>query len=407
MSIVLICIIYLYIYIYVLKIIMAEIISVTESELQRAAEALRSGKLVGIPTETVYGLGGNALMDSAVRRIYSVKGRPSSDPLICHTDTVSKAVQMWHPDVDPEVIELARCIGTHIWPGPLTIVCRSHPGLPLSVTGGSGYIGARIPRHPATLRLLSMVDFPVAAPSANTFGHVSPTTAQHVYDDLAQRDPELIILDGGMCAVGIESTVIRIDSSDCVEILRRGYVCISDIQAVIAESHPHTCIKVRDTRSKYSTVEEIMDAPGQLLTHYSPKIPACLLTPASMTLLQGMPESCSAASEWTVCRGKNTLYPMAYTVVIDFGGLLRPLASRCVAYRDLSEHGSAEEACSAVFTALRWCEEDPKAQAVVFPYLSEWSLSANTGLLAAVEDRLFRAASGVTGRLMCESTGKE
>lgn len=372
----------------------------TDESLRRAAEALQRGGLVAIPTETVYGLGGNALDSAAVASIYRVKGRPATDPLICHVDSVTRAMALWDPEADAEALALAQCLGTALWPGPLTIVCKAHPSLPSCVTGGSGFVGARVPRHPLTLRLLALVPFPVAAPSANVFGHVSPTTARHVCDDLAARDPSLLVLDGGSSDIGIESSVVKVCGGGVVEVLRRGRVSVGDLQAALAGSFPTARVEIRDTRSAFRSGAAPMDGPGQMLTHYCPAVPASLLTPA------GVPPLSPGAM--SVHRGAER-WPLAATVVIDFGGALGGYKERCLAYRDLSASGSAERACFDVFDALRWSETVPGATNVVFPLLSEWRHGAaapkggeEEELLAAVEDRLFRAASGVTATLQEE-----
>lgn len=385
------------------------ILEPTEGNLRHAADWLAAGHLVAFPTETVYGLGGNALADDSVKKIYATKGRPATDPLICHMNTLEKAVALWDPEWDPAAIELASSIGSALWPGPLTIVCKAHPNLPASVTGGSGFVGSRIPRHPVALELLGLLDFPLAGPSANTFGHVSPTTPQHVYDDLASRDPSLLILDGGSCAVGIESTVIKVNGVEAIEVLRRGQVTVSKIQETIAAKYPNTRVDIRDTRSKFKGLDQPMDGPGQMLTHYAPGVPCSLVTPASVPATASLSSHANSSSRvakeketiegerWCVQRG-GQMCPMARTVILDYGGTLSRFEDSCLAYRDLSAAGNAGEACSAVFEALRWTERLAGAEAAIFPLLSEWSSAAKTEeekeLLAAVEDRLFRAASG-------------
>ncbi|EPY39055.1 hypothetical protein AGDE_04874 [Angomonas deanei] len=383
---------------------MASIITGSDHDIGIAVRHLTAGKLVAFPTETVYGLGGNALQDDVVKKIYAVKGRPSTDPLICHVDSIEKAVDLWDnskTEENQKTVALAQTIGKKLWPGPITIVMRANSSLPLSVTGGSGFVGARIPNHPLTLKVLGQLSFPLAGPSANTFGHVSPTTAEHVYADLASRDSELLILDGGSCEVGIESTVVKITSCTSIEVLRRGKITINEIQSSIESDVPVT-IEVRDTRSKFKDANTPMDGPGQLLTHYSPGVPAQLVTPASFTLFS------SAKSEDVrdcyICSGSTgEKFPLSSTVVIDFNSVLSTLKNGSCGYCDLSSTGSVTEASKRVFEALRWSEKVEGASNVIFPFLSEWLTPTQTGtpdaqmdldLLAAVEDRLFRAASG-------------
>lgn len=373
---------------------MAKIIGHSFEELSLAADALAQGKLVAIPTETVYGLGGNALMESAAKRIYAVKGRPATDPLICHVDSLDRVRQMWDLKWDKGSVDLACAIGSALWPGPLTIVCKANPCIPDCVTGGSGFVGARIPNNAITLQLLSMVDFPVAAPSANTFGHVSPTTARHVYDDLAPRDPELLIIDGGQCAIGIESTVVKVESKDLALVLRRGRITVSMIHRAIADKFPQTRVEIRDMRVMCGPANAPMVSPGQLLTHYSPRVPSSLLTPGSLAALLA-----DAAAPVYVHRG-TAVVPLSETIVIDFNGYLARFKDLCLSYSDLSPKGNPEQGCFAVFDALRATESVKGAKSVIFPFVSEWPHDAeDEDLLEAVEDRLFRAASGVTAVL--------
>ncbi|GET90132.1 hypothetical protein, conserved [Leishmania tarentolae] len=378
---------------------MAEIIGTSPEDMRRAADALLQGKLVAIPTETVYGLGGNALIASAVKNIYAVKGRPFTDPLICHVYTLDGVRKLWDLKWDEGAVELACAIGAVLWPGPLTIVCKANPSLPDCVTGGSGYVGARIPNNPTTLKLLEMVDVPVAAPSANTFGHVSPTTAQHVYDDLAARDPELLIIDGGQSAIGIESTVAKVESKDSVVVLRRGRITVSMIHLAIANKYPQTRVEIRDMRIMCSPTKAPMESPGQLLTHYSPHVPSSLLTPGSLATL-----TASADVPIYVHRGKD-IVPLCETIVLDFNGYLSRFRDSCLSYHDMSPDGNPEEGCFTVFDALRATETVKGAKSLVFPLISEWPHDkAKEDLLAAIEDRLFRAASGVTAVLTNEAT---
>ncbi|CAC9504470.1 conserved hypothetical protein [Leishmania infantum JPCM5] len=377
---------------------MAQIIGTSPEDLRRAADALVQGKLVAIPTETVYGLGGNALIGSAVKSIYAVKGRPPTDPLICHVYTLDGARKLWDLKWDEGAVELACTIGAALWPGPLTIVCKASPTLPDCVTGGSGYVGARIPNNPITLKLLEMADVPVAAPSANTFGHVSPTTAQHVYDDLAARDPELLIIDGGQSAIGIESTVAKVEAKDLVVVLRRGCITVSMIHRAIADRYPQTRVEIRDTRIMCDPTKAPMVSPGQLLTHYSPHVPSSLLTPGSLAAL-----TASADVPVYVHRGKDVV-PLCETVVLDFNGYLSRFRDTCLFYHDMSPDGNPEEGCYAVFDALRATETIKGAKGLVFPLISEWPHDkAKEDLLTAMEDRLFRAASGVTAVLINEA----
>src|SRR5271170_636801 len=185
------------------------------------AEIIITGGLVAFPTETVYGLGANALMDSAVEKIFEAKGRPKSSPLIVHVATIQEARELSHWSA------AAEAMAQRFWPGPLTLVVpKSRLLIPEIVTAGLDSVGLRIPAHPVALELLRAAAVPIAAPSANRFTELSPTTAEHVRQSFGDRFP---ILDGGPCQVGIESTVFHVES---LRILRQGMVTREQIEEV-------------------------------------------------------------------------------------------------------------------------------------------------------------------------------
>ncbi|NBW83574.1 threonylcarbamoyl-AMP synthase, partial [bacterium] len=196
-----------------------------ELSLQEAAHHLTQGGLVAFPTETVYGLGADARSKSAVRSIYEVKRRPATDPLIVHVPSVAFAEDMIHPTRTTPWQRLAmRALADAFWPGPLTMILPAHPNhIAYEVTSGTGLVGLRRPAHALAQKFLEQCQVPVAAPSANLFGHVSPTTAEHVLCDFPDVD-NLWILDGGQCGFGIESTVARLNENETVDVLRRGGV---------------------------------------------------------------------------------------------------------------------------------------------------------------------------------------
>lgn len=366
-------------------------------DMSYAAERIRSGFLVGFPTETVYGLGANALNADAVKNVFVVKGRPSTDPLIVHVEDAEAAfATLW--TVDKETLEIARMLAAKFWPGPLTMVATAAACLPVEVTGSSGFVGLRVPNHPVALQLIRESGCPIAAPSANVFGHVSPTTAAHVMADLASRDPQLTVIEGGSCAIGIESTVVKLLGNRQLEVIRRGKVSADDLVAALKESEKFepVSVTIRDTRSKFLKQDHsaAMDGPGQLLTHYAPHVPTYLLTPAS---LGKHAEGLNAG--WMLQLSTGDSVPANQVVVLDVGGYLTVLQSQSLAYRSLSSSGDADEACRAVFDALRWSETVQGARALVIPLITEFYsegqlAAAAIELLEAVEDRLFRAASG-------------
>jgi len=225
---------------------------VASEDIQRAAEILRGGGLVVFPTETVYGLGANALDKAAVRKIYALKGRPATSPLIVHVGSVGGARELaaeW-PD------EAERLAGEY-WPGPLTLVVPKKSVIPDEVTAGLTTVGLRMPRHPVALELLRAAQVPIAAPSANRFTRLSPTTAEHVREAFGDETP--FLLDGGPCEVGLESTVIAV-TKDGLEVLRPGMAFVGDAATAREPTEP------------------AHRAPGQQKKHYSPRTRVLLVS---------------------------------------------------------------------------------------------------------------------------------
>ncbi|MFI1538129.1 L-threonylcarbamoyladenylate synthase [Streptomyces anandii] len=228
------------------------------SDIEKAAGVLRAGGLVALPTETVYGLGANAEDPAAVSRIFRAKGRPPNHPLIVH---IGGAEQL--DDWVEEVPASARLLAEHFWPGPLTLVLRRGRRVPLEATGGLETVAVRVPDHPVALALLSAFGGGVTAPSANRFGSVSPTTAQHVRTELG--DAVDFVLDGGDCKVGVESTIVDA-TGDTLSILRPGGVTREDLEAVLG--HPLAVPTTSRVR-----------VPGQHPSHYAPRARVVLVEP--------------------------------------------------------------------------------------------------------------------------------
>ncbi|HYI93205.1 MAG TPA: L-threonylcarbamoyladenylate synthase [Bryobacteraceae bacterium] len=224
----------------------------TNEKLDHAAAILRAGGLVAFPTETVYGLGANALDPAAVAKIYAAKGRPASSPLIVHVSSVEMAMTV----VD-EWPQEAAALARQFWPGPLTLVMKKKPVIPAEVTAGLSTVGVRIPSHPVALQLIERAGVPVAAPSANRFTELSPTQAQHVRDGLGDRVD--CILDGGPTDIGIESTVLSIIRGR-LELLRPGMVTLRQIEAA-------TGCRVSQSVLPSETAHA---SPGLHAKHYSP-----------------------------------------------------------------------------------------------------------------------------------------
>ncbi|HEX8963651.1 MAG TPA: L-threonylcarbamoyladenylate synthase [Rhodocyclaceae bacterium] len=231
------------------------------ADVQRAAELLRAGELVAFPTETVYGLGADASNPAAVAKIFAAKGRPADHPLIVHLPADDQ-IERWARDVPPAAFELAEAF----WPGPLTLILKRQPGVPDVVTGGQDTVGLRIPGHPLALELLRAFAGAqwsgVAAPSANRFGHISPTTAAHVREDLGPA--VAMVLDGGPCRVGIESTILDLSGAKPA-ILRPGMIGIEAIANILGDM---------------PAVGGGAAAPrvsGSLDAHYAPRTPLVLV----------------------------------------------------------------------------------------------------------------------------------
>jgi L-threonylcarbamoyladenylate synthase len=226
------------------------------TDLQYAKEVLEAGQLVAIPTETVYGLGGNALNPEAVSRIFAVKNRPKFDPMIVHTHSLASVHGMLG-EVPKQALALAKAF----MPGPLTLLLPRTSRIPDIVTAGSPRVAIRIPNHPLTRQLLQSLHFPLAAPSANPFGYISPTRAEHVADQLGDKIP--YILDGGPCTVGVESTILGFEGGAPV-VYRKGGLAVEAIEAKIGP------VEVRT----HSTSNPA--APGMLQSHYAPQAPLLL-----------------------------------------------------------------------------------------------------------------------------------
>jgi len=232
-------------------------------EVKKAVEVLRAGGLVAFPTETVYGLGADASNELAVRRIFAAKGRPSTHPLIVHVAGLD-AARAWARVLPPAAEALARAF----WPGPLTLILRRSEKAADAVTGGQETVGLRVPNHPLALELLTAFGGGIAAPSANRFGQVSPTTAQHVEAELG--DEVDLVLDGGPCAVGVESTIVDL-SGAAPRLLRPGGVPKEEVERVLG--HDVEVVQHADD----------VRAPGLLASHYAPRAALRLTEAAGVT----------------------------------------------------------------------------------------------------------------------------
>ena len=315
------------------------------TELSVAVSLLQAGKLVAIPTETVYGLAANALLPGAVAAIFEAKKRPAFDPLIIHTDSLEKAA-LWTGTWPP----LAERLAARFWPGALTLLLPKKPIIPDLVTAGLPSVGVRIPSHPLTLKLLAMLDFPLAAPSANPFGYISPTQPAHVAAQLGTQ--VAYILDGDACEVGIESTIIGFDTSGAPIVHRLGGIALEEIESFLGQK-----IAVQAHSSSNP------QAPGMLLSHYAPRKPFVLGGGLEALLEKYAPKEIGALTF-----GNN--WPQL------------PEENQC----NLSADKNDREAAQYIFAMMRQLDQMPVK--VIYA-----ELLPAAGLGRAINDRLRRAAA--------------
>jgi L-threonylcarbamoyladenylate synthase len=321
-----------------------------EQELTAAAEALRAGKLVGLPTETVYGLGANALDPEAVARVFEAKGRPRFDPLIVHVPDAEAArglVLEWP--------ETAEALAAAAWPGPLTLVLPKRPEVPDLVTAGLPSVAVRVPGHPLTLALLRKAGVPVAAPSANRFGGVSPTTAEHVRSELGERVE--LVLDGGPCRTGVESTVLSL-LEERPRLLRPGGFPLEEIETLVGEVLPPPETAPDDPGGKAS--------PGLLSRHYATRTPLRLAATLDEAFFLAEGRRAGLLQVTGVA-------PAGFAVV-----------------EELSPERDLVQAAAGLFAAMRRLDEAGLDLIVACPPAPE-------GLGRAIADRLRRAAAKTGG----------
>lgn len=314
----------------------------TGTDIHHAIELLRKGELVAIPTETVYGLAANALNPEAVLKIYETKGRPTFNPLIVHVHDAGEFGK-YASHVHPLILKMA----AEFSPGPLTYVLPKKSLVPDIVTGGGETVALRVPGHPLTLRLLAELEFPLAAPSANPFGYISPVLAEHVAEQLSGRIP--YILDGGHSLIGLESTVVTVED-DKVVVLRIGGVPIEDLHELVGP------IELRINMSSNPK------SPGQLRSHYAPKIPLLLGDVAQMLKSQ---------------TGKKV-------AVLVFSE--RQTADHIIAQEVLSPERDIKDAARNLFSALRRLDKTD-ADVILAERFPEF------GFGLAINDRLERASA--------------
>ena len=314
--------------------------SIISKDIQKAVQLLTEDHLVAIPTETVYGLAGNIFSEKAIKSIFSTKQRPFFNPLIVHIPSVKSL-----NDLVTHVPEKAKLLAAAFWPGSMTLVLKKSKTIPDIITAGKDTVAIRVPNHPITLALLKKLPFPLAAPSANPFGSISPTKPAHVENYF--RNSIKMVLDGGSCANGIESTIIGFENEDPV-IYRLGALALEEIEAVVGK------ISIKNKK------EEKPDAPGMLARHYAPKTSTFLVDDVAAEIEK------NTGKKMGVLVFKSSLNNENITEII------------------LSKNGSLQEAASRLYSAMH--DLDSKnLDLIIAERFSEF------GLGKSINDRLQRA----------------
>lgn len=313
----------------------------------RGAKIIKNGGLVAFPTETVYGLGGNALRADTIEQIYAAKGRPSDNPLIVHVADIK--------DIAPlvsEISDLHIAVAKAFMPGPITLLFNKSDTVPDAVTAGLKTVAIRIPAHPIARELIALSGVPIAAPSANRSTHISPTTAKHVYDDLNGRIP--MIIDGGSCAVGIESTVLDL-SGAIPTILRPGAITADMLVSVIGSVKTHE-----------GEVIQVAKAPGMKYKHYAPQIPMVISSDINKIIAEYDNQRNSGLNPVIIAGGEQIL-ALTNKNYINLGA-------------------NIEEVCTNIYAALHDAETN-------YDYILCFDYGED-GLAASVMNRVIKAAGG-------------
>lgn len=327
-----------------------KILGTDKNSIEEAAKLLRNGEVVGIPTETVYGLAANAFDTEAVAKIFKAKGRPQDNPLIVH---ISKMDML--DELVTEVPELAIKCAEKFWSGPLTMVLPKSDKIPLITSGGLNTVGIRMPSNKTARAIIDACGLPLAAPSANLSGSPSPTSAQHVFDDMNGRIP--CIVDGGSCAVGVESTVITFEN-DSIRLLRPGFISVDDLKEVTEN------VLIDKGVLEMVSQNAVVASPGMKYKHYSPK--------ADITMIDGGLE---AFREYVAAHGDSDTWCMTFCDS-DMDGLDFPT---------ITYGKTDEEQARSLFDVLR--ELDKLGVKKAFA-----RCPSKTGVGLAVYNRLLRAA---------------
>ncbi len=363
---------------------MARLLS--QNDVPMASAAILRGELVAIPTETVYGLAGNALDANVVAKIFSAKERPSFDPLIVHVPSTIQNIDdlvnggiLDGNRISAPVKDVANKLIANFWPGPLTIILPKGQKIPDIVTSGLDQVGIRMPAHPLAQELLTLCKVPLAAPSANRFGRISPTTPIHVEEELGSKIP--YILDGGACEIGVESTVIAISdtpgsrpsTSAIIWLIRPGKITKDQLEALT------------NTKVEFAKSEHAKASPGMLLSHYAPRKTMFSVEQVVEQLLN-----------LVVTANTTDKLPKTAALLIVSGtgakeiDLLKTLGISVLRTAQLSPNGEAEEAARNLFSAMRKLDETD-AELIITT-----SVPSQAGLWLAIADRLKRACKSHT-----------
>ncbi len=333
----------------------------SRASLTRAAEILRTGGTVALPTETVYGLGANALDASAIAKIFAAKQRPAWDPLIIHISDTEMLRQ-----VTASVPESAQKLIDAFWPGPLTLLLPKRDAVPDAVTAGRARVGVRMPQHPVAQAVIREAGVPVAAPSANRFGRTSPTTAEHVAEDLDGRIDA--ILDSGETTHGLESTVIDVCENPCV-VYRPGVISLEQIRAAGIDA-----VMFRDAEGKRAAEPASLPSPGVGLRHYAPRAKLILVDGSGEAQIAAFGEALRRAQQNGAVPG--LMLPDAFASAAEGSG--------SIIYR-WGKWSHAEDLAQRLFAGLRFLDK-AGATVIVCP------LPGATGIGLAMRDRLLKAA---------------
>lgn len=331
-------------------------------DFMRAGNLLRSGEIVAIPTETVYGLAANAFDPDAVEKIFKAKGRPQDNPLIVHIADLADL-----PKIVSEIPEKAYLLASEFWPGPLTMIMKKSEKVPDAVTAGLDTVAVRFPSHKYARAVIDAAGVPLAAPSANTSGKPSPTTAQHVMRDLSGKVP--MIIDGGECSVGLESTVIDL-TGDVPVLLRPGGITLSDLRRVIGEvkMNPKVLEAVGD--------DEKVASPGMKYKHYAPSAPVVIIDGKAESFRKYVLENINGRKAAILCfEEEKELFDNCDVSVVSYGSENTP-----------------EELAHGLFSSLRKLDE--LSVDIIFAREPAKIVRGELdGIELAVVNRLIRAAA--------------